>query len=478
MAGVDDPDLLVDGQGLIGATCRPDEREDRRDSLAMATWANASPPVTVDMPAASYPAGPKGATFPTETESQLKVDERRLRVLPHRPAASGRRSTPRSRSMDQLLDERFRVYLRGLPLEELRQLAFEYSQAAFDTGLKVLKPDGTYRAIPPALTPAVENGDSFIARSTLSRHLLSGLTKAAAYFLGGPGKAEADQVFAGLAPWERQLLDRTWQYGHQVAIARADFFTDSDGTDRPLEMNSTIPAMPGYGDIIAQAFLAQIGRRAGLNPQEIEDLRRRNGRNVDDLRRSLLAHLERLGSTVSRPTVAVVARPQDAQSAELAYICRELNAEGMVAYRCTPDQIAFDDAHRPDLAESSPRSHLPPRLRPQCDGGKRVRRDAAGARALPDHEPAKLSARDEVPLRRALRGQRRPGPLGRFPPGPLRGQRSPANPVEPQAAIKPTTGFDRQQSRAGSRWVLRGTRRGAGAQAQLGVRGHERLAGR
>jgi hypothetical protein len=114
-------------------------------------------------------------------------------------------------------------------------------------------------------------------------------------------------------------------------------------------MNSTIPAMPGYGDILAHAFLSQLGRRAGLNTTEIDGLWKRNGRNVDDLRRSLLAHLERLGSKVSRPMVAVVARPQDAQSAELAYICRELNAEGMVAYRCTPDQIAFDDSHRPTL---------------------------------------------------------------------------------------------------------------------------------
>jgi len=248
-----------------------------------------------------------------------------------------------------LLDERFRLYLRGLPLEELRQLAFDFSTAAFEAGLKVLKPDGSYRAIPPSLTPAIENADSFAARSTLSRHLLSGLTKAADFFLGGAGKPEADAVFAGLAQWERQLVDQTWQYGHRVALARADFFTDKDGADRPLEMNSTIPAMPGYGDILARAFLAQLGRRAGLNAQEVDELWKRNGRNVDDLRRSLLAHLERFGSSASRPMVAVVARPQDAQSAELAYICRELNAEGMVAYRCTPDQIAFDDSHRPTL---------------------------------------------------------------------------------------------------------------------------------
>ncbi len=241
------------------------------------------------------------------------------------------------------------MYLRGLPLADLRQLAFDYSQAAFDAGLKVLKPDSTYRAIPPSLTPAIENGDSFAARSVLARHLLSGLVKVADYFLGGEGKPEADAVFDGHAPWERQLHDRTSNFAQQVALARADFFTDRDGADRPLEMNSTIPAMPGYGDIVALAFLAQLGRRAGLNPEEIERLRRRNGRNVDDLRRSLLAHLERLGSPVSRPTIAVVARPQDAQSAELAYICRELNAEGLVAYRCTPDQLAFDDAHRPTL---------------------------------------------------------------------------------------------------------------------------------
>ena len=167
-----------------------------------------------------------------------------------------------------------------------------------------------------------------------------------------PAKANPEQVFAGLAPWERRLLDQTWQYGHQVALARADFFTDTDGADRPLEMNSTIPAMPGYGDIVAQAFLAQfLGRRAGLNPQEIDGPWRRSGRQRRRPAPIALGPSRAPGvAGYAGPPVAgggaSPGRPERGAGLHLPGAeCRR----GLVAYRCTPDQLAFDDAHRPTL---------------------------------------------------------------------------------------------------------------------------------
>jgi hypothetical protein len=137
-------------------------------------------------------------------------------------------------------------------------------------------------------------------------------------------------------------MRKTWRLGANVATARADLFPGADGTDHPLEMNTTIPAMQGYADIAAQCFIQTVARTAGLSREEAADLNRDNVSNSEDLRLSLLAHLHRLGVNAARPSVAVVARSQDAQSSELAYLCAHMNAHGMVAYRCTPEQLSLE----------------------------------------------------------------------------------------------------------------------------------------
>ena len=197
-------------------------------------------------------------------------------------------------------------------------------------------------AIPPALTPVVESDASLAARSALARGLLSGLVKTATHFLGGAGESEAAAVFRGLSPWEWELMRRTWSQGGMVATARADFFTGADGKDAPLEMNTTIPAMQGYADIASQTLVQMVARAAGLSREETTALARESATNTEDLRLSLLAHLERLGVRASRPSVAVVARSQDSQSSELAYLCAHFNAHGLVAYRCTPEQLSLE----------------------------------------------------------------------------------------------------------------------------------------
>jgi hypothetical protein len=243
---------------------------------------------------------------------------------------------------ESIHEERFRLWLRGLPAGRLRALASEFSQNAFNAGLKVLKPSGETVAIPPALTAVVESDAALAERSATARALLSGLVKTAAYFLGGAGEAEAPSVFHGLSPWEWELLRHTWRQAGTVATARADLFTGADGVDYPLEMNTTIPAMQGYADIAAQAFVLMVARAAGITREEAASLARDSSTNGEDLRLSLLAHLERLGVSATRPSVAVVARSQDSQSSELAYLCAYFNAHGLVAYRCTPEQLALE----------------------------------------------------------------------------------------------------------------------------------------
>ena len=248
---------------------------------------------------------------------------------------------------DGLAEERFRVWLRGLSGERLGDLGMDYQRLAFEGGLALVRPDGAATPIPPALTPAIERPDGLLARAALAQRLLSGLVRANRFFLGGAGRGEADAVLQGLSTWERELCDRTWTQAEGVAIARVDLFTDSDGVDRPLEMNATIPAMQGYADIAAQALLRAVGQAAGLDRAFTDDLTRENGSNADDLCRSLVAHHRRLGGRERRPRVAMVARAGDPQSTELAALCARWNLSGEVeAQRCTPEQLQLDGAGR------------------------------------------------------------------------------------------------------------------------------------
>ncbi|MHB8418676.1 MAG: hypothetical protein ACYDCL_11400 [Myxococcales bacterium] len=245
-------------------------------------------------------------------------------------------------------EQRFRVWLSGLPPDRLRALSGEYARLAFEGGLAVLR-EGTAKPIPPALTAAVDEPERQRARADLAHRLLRGVVRTVRHYLGGAGRAEAPSVLSGLSPWERELCDLTWREGEYVAIARADLFTDAAGADRPLEMNATIPAMQAYSDVAAQAFLRAVGGAAGLSRERLDALARANGSNSDDLRRSLLAHHERLGGRGDGARIALVARAGDPQSTELAALQRAFAGAGLEAHRCTPEQIELDGQGRAAL---------------------------------------------------------------------------------------------------------------------------------
>ncbi len=241
-----------------------------------------------------------------------------------------------------LAEERFRVWLDRLRPENLRALGEDYAQLALDGGLAVVKGDGSIHPIPPALTAVVDTSDKLAMRADLARSLLSGVVRTARYYLGGAGRPQVAAVLPGLSPWERELCDLTWPAGEQVAIARADLFTDDEGVDRPLELNATIPAMQAYSDVCAHAFLRAVGNVAGLTQATTDRLGRENGSNSDDLRRSLVAHHQRLGGASDKPRLAMVARAGDPQSTELAALCTHFREAGLDAHRCTPEQLELD----------------------------------------------------------------------------------------------------------------------------------------
>jgi hypothetical protein len=142
------------------------------------------------------------------------------------------------------------------------------------------------------------------------------------------------KLFGAFGPLEAEALEKSWRQAERLATVRVDFLVDRNGQHRALEVNATIPAMQGYSDAIAGAFLRAVAAEVGHpNAERLIDA---NGRNTDDLLQSLLAH---------RParTIAIVARAGDAQRGELEHYVRRWTALGQRVLLVAPPEVRLHD---------------------------------------------------------------------------------------------------------------------------------------
>lgn len=211
--------------------------------------------------------------------------------------------------------------------------------AAYARGLAVTQKDGTTKPIPTTATPVVLPLAEIRRRARLSAAIASASVKMAHAVISGPAK---ELLLGCMAPLERSVVERTWERTRRFAICRTDFFV----TDRPvaLELNATIPAMPGYSDIAAGAFIDGVGRLAGFGDAEIARLTGQNGSNTIALYRALRDGfaLERNGAEPQR--IALLTRRNDSQLTELRHLAAcfaELGTEADVVF---PDQLSGTDA--------------------------------------------------------------------------------------------------------------------------------------
>src|SRR5215831_7316490 len=207
-------------------------------------------------------------------------------------------------------------------------------------GLAVTGPDGSTRAIPITATPVVADRRRIQEQAELSAQLSSAAVKMARAVLA----SEDRELLAGaLSPLERKLAECTYQAARRFATTRVDYFLRAkDGQAAALEINATIPAMQGYSDIAAQAFIGWLGGHAGLSPAAIGDLLRRNGSNANALYRALLDSfaLER-GRAPER--IGLLCRRNDAQITELRFLANRFADLGTEAEVLFPDELSGDD---------------------------------------------------------------------------------------------------------------------------------------
>jgi hypothetical protein len=223
--------------------------------------------------------------------------------------------------------------------EALEAVGRAAAQAAWADGLTVLKPDGAVVPIPLVAEPEVMDRPALDEAAREAERILSGAVKLArALLVSGDARDRAALVepFGGL---EAEAMARLFEEAPLPAlVARVDFLVpEGGGAPRALELNATIPAMPAYADLAAFAWIRAAARARGKTPREENALVAACGSHMERLREALVAFYRLRGGTHERPSIALVARPGDAQLGELRRLAAHFRQMGHRAETLVPD---------------------------------------------------------------------------------------------------------------------------------------------
>ena len=241
--------------------------------------------------------------------------------------------------------ERFEALWDTLTSEQQLLLAREYAARAREDGAFVVMPDARQLPIPPILTPSAIERTRQREVSAQAHLITRALTKLTVDLMEDPSRAPLKQrLFGAFTALEAEALGTTWRKSEQLATVRVDFLVDVERPRPRARGQRTIPAMQGYSDAIAAAFIRAVASARAMPETLAEALVDDNGRNADDLLASLLAHHERLGGrTGAAQSIAIVARSGDAQYGELRHYVRRWEALGHRPFIATPEVVRIDD---------------------------------------------------------------------------------------------------------------------------------------
>lgn len=228
--------------------------------------------------------------------------------------------------------------------ETLLAVGREAAERAWAEGLTVLRPDGTVVPIPLLAEPEVMTRAALDALAREAERILSGAVKLARALLASGDardRAALEEPFSGL---EAEAMARLFDEAPlPVMVGRVDFLVPADGgPPRALELNATIPAMPAYADLAAFSWIRAAARARGRTPREAGALVAACGSHMERLREALVAVHRSRGGARARPSIAIVARPGDAQIGELRRLAAHLRqmghrAENLVPAECVPE---------------------------------------------------------------------------------------------------------------------------------------------
>ena len=229
--------------------------------------------------------------------------------------------------------------LQDILRQEASQFGPTLAQAAFDKGLAVTAPDGSQRPIPVTATPIILSRAEIDRRVEAARRISSAALKVARCVLRGEHR---ERILGALSPLERRVAEATWEGVEALATTRVDFFV-SGGVPYALEVNATIPAMQGYSDMAAGAFLDVVGRHAGLDAGAILALKEQNGSNAAALLEALLSGYAAQRDGAAPRRILLLCRKNDAQLSEQRYLAARFSALGVEAEVVHPDELSGTD---------------------------------------------------------------------------------------------------------------------------------------
>lgn len=206
-------------------------------------------------------------------------------------------------------------------------------------GLAVTRADGSTQPIPVGASPVVLGAAEVARRRDVSAAIASAGFKMAQAVVKSPDRA---WLLDSLGPIERRVVEKAAPALFGLAIARVDFFATQHLA--ALELNATIPAMPGYSDVAAGAYLDAVGELAGLGQEERGRLKARNGSNVAALYRALLAAFAQKRGGAQPERIALLCRRRDAQLSEVRYLAERFAELGTQADVVHPDELSGTDA--------------------------------------------------------------------------------------------------------------------------------------
>ncbi|HSM94334.1 MAG TPA: hypothetical protein VLT47_15780 [Anaeromyxobacteraceae bacterium] len=248
----------------------------------------------------------------------------------------------------------------GARLEEVGR---EAARLAWAGGMTVLKPDGAVVPIPLVAEPEVMPRAALDAAAREAGLILSGAVRLARALLEHGDARDREALLGPFGGLEAEAMARLFDGAPQPAmVARVDFLVpDAGGPPRALELNATIPAMPVYADLASHAWLRAAGRARGLPPRVVEGLVAACGSHMERLRIALVEFHRARGGRGARPSIALVARPGDAQIGELRRLAdhfRQMGhrAENLVPDRCVPEEwdVLYRHVWAHRVAEDSP----------------------------------------------------------------------------------------------------------------------------
>lgn len=235
------------------------------------------------------------------------------------------------------------------PEEALAEVGRAAAERAWAEGMTVLRPDGTVVPIPLVAEPEVLSREALSRVAGEAQAILSGAVKLARALVEGGDARDREALLGPFEGLEAEAMARLFAEAPCPAVvARVDFLVPRDpgAEPRALELNATIPAMPAYADLAAHSWLRTAAGARGLSPREARELVGLCGSHMEALRETLVAYYRSRGGKRERPSIAIVARPGDAQIGELRRLAAHFRqmghaAENLVPAECEPERFGL-----------------------------------------------------------------------------------------------------------------------------------------